>query len=548
MLARLGLLAVLLGAACPQASERPATAAEAAGVPSVAVLESRGASIGQIEVHVLNIFDPGDPREDHGVYRLVNRLHYRTRERTVRDQLLFAPGERLNARKLAETERLLRSAHYLNDAWVVPVRYDDVLNTVDLAVTVRDVWTLNPGISLGRSGGSNRSKFQIEEQNLFGMGTRVAVARSRDVDRASTLFSYFDSHLNSSWWQLRLDYEDNSDGRVKALGLARPFYALDTRNAGGFNAYDGTSRLSRYSGGDAVDVIDEHRVQHQAYYGWSKGLIDGVTERWFAGVRYDEASFAPHAGVPLIEPLPQDRTHAYPWIGWQRVQDHYETGENVDLIWRTEDLYLGRSLYAELGYSMPAFGGVGRSALGRFTAVEGWALGSSQKLFLSSAFDGRLDEGALRNASLNASGRYFARVADRQVFYASLTATATHRPDGYEQLLLGGDSGLRGYPLRYQGGTSSALLTLEHRLYTDWYPFRLVRVGGVAFFDAGRTWGRDFTGAAPLGLLKDVGLGIRIGNNRSALGNVLHIDLAYAIDALPGVKRFQLTIETKERF
>ena len=39
------------------------------------------------------------------------------------------------------------------------------------------------------------------------------------------------------------------------------------------------------------------------------------------------------------------------------------------------------------------------------------------------------------------------------------------------QLLIGGDNGLRGYPLRYEAGTSRALLTVEQRFYTDWYPF-----------------------------------------------------------------------------
>jgi hypothetical protein len=49
--------------------------------------------------------------------------------------------------------------------------------------------------------------------------------------------------------------------------------------------------------------------------------------------------------------------------------------------------------------------------------------------------------------------------------------------------------GLRGYPLRYESGTSRGLLTVEQRFYTDWYPFRLVRFGAAIFGDVGRTWG-----------------------------------------------------------
>src|SRR4029453_7544016 len=65
------------------------------------------------------------------------------------------------------------------------------------------------------------------------------------------------------------------------------------------------------------------------------------------------------------------------------------------------------------------------------------------------------------------------------------------------QLLLGGDNGLRGYPLRYQAGDALALFTLEQRFYTDWQPLKLVNVGAAVFFDAGRAWGQDPYAAAP---------------------------------------------------
>ncbi|MCH8059447.1 MAG: BamA/TamA family outer membrane protein, partial [Proteobacteria bacterium] len=113
---------------------------------------------------------------------------------------------------------------------------------------------------------------------------------------------------------------------------------------------------------------------------------------------------------------------------------------------------------------------------------------------------------------------------------------------------LGGDNGLRGYPLRYQGGDKSVLITLEQRLFTDWYPFRLFRFGGAAFFDAGRTWGQSPSGGENLGWLRDVGLGLRIGNSRSSIGRILHIDLAYPLDGNGDISTVQLLIEAKRSF
>ena len=95
------------------------------------------------------------------------------------------------------------------------------------------------------------------------------------------------------------------------------------------------------------------------------------------------------------------------------------------------------------------------------------------------------------------------------------------------------------------GGTSLALLTLEERYYTDWYPFRLFHVAGAAFFDMGRTWGTDVTGAHQPGLLKDVGIGLRLGSSRSAFGNVVHVDLAFPLDGGSDIDSVQFVVETK---
>ena len=107
------------------------------------------------------------------------------------------------------------------------------------------------------------------------------------------------------------------------------------------------------------------------------------------------------------------------------------------------------------------------------------------------------------------------------MFLASLEADATHRLDPENQLLLGGDSGLRGYPLRYQDGDHRVLFSLEQRVFTNWYPFRLFHVGGAIFFDAGRVWSNDPSKSAQIqGLLKDIGFGLRLGSSRSSLGSL----------------------------
>ena len=51
-----------------------------------------------------------------------------------------------------------------------------------------------------------------------------------------------------------------------------------------------------------------------------------------------------------------------------------------------------------------------------------------------------------------------------------------------------------------------------------------------------------------LGLLKDVGFGLRIGNSRSGLGNIIHIDVAFPLDGDSSISNVQFLVETKQQF
>jgi len=167
---------------------------------------------------------------------------------------------------------------------------------------------------------------------------------------------------------------------------------------------------------------------------------------------------------------------------------------------------------------------------------------------LTSAFSSRIEDGRARNLRADAGAKYYWRWRTDWLLYAALSGTVTDSLDPDMQLLLGGDNGLRGYPLRYESGTSRALFTVEQRFYTDWYPFRLVRVGGAIFADVGRTWGSGVVGNSDPGLLRDVGFGLRLGNTRSGLGNVLHIDFAFPLNNIAGIQRFQVLVQTMQSF
>jgi len=516
------------------------------GLPSDADLESAGARVGEIRFNSLQLFDLDHEDENTTLSRLANKLHIQTRESTIRDQLLFKSGDPYRATLLDESARILRDTRYLRDARVRPVAYHD--GVVDVEVTTQDVWTFDPGFNFGRKGGKNTGGIKFEELNLLGLGTQFGFGFTKGVDRDSKFIQYRDRQLGSSWWDLNTVYSDNSDGRLAEFSLEHPFYALDTRRAGGVSLVDDQRVDSRYDLGEIVDQFETHEKFATIYWGASAGLVGDWARRYSVGMTYEDHAFDPVTGQYPTQLLPADRRLVYPWVSAEWVQDAFHTVRNRDQIEKTEDYSLGWSARAQLGFASTAFGSDRDAFVIRGGLSKGTSLSERQSLLVDAALSGRLEGGVVHGATLGGAARYYFRQSPRRVFFVDLSGEAGKNLDADQQILLGGDSGLRGYPLRYQAGEGRWLITAEQRFFTNWFPFQLFNVGGAVFYDMGSTWGRDPLGTPSQGLLRDVGFGLRLGNSRSALGNVLHIDVAFPLDGDPSIKSVQFIVETKEKF
>lgn len=517
------------------------------GVPSDAALEEAGAVVGTIDIDIRNIFDESDSRERNGLFRLANHLHIRTKHSTIQAQLLFAAGDKYRARKLAETERALRLLPYVYDARIVPVRYAD--GKVDLKVITKDVWTLSPGISFARAGGANDSRFNLQDTNFLGWGKTLQVSHGSTVDRTSDTVAWKDPNVFGSRWTAAMVYEDSSDGSQRSLQAAHPFYSLDAPWSTKITAIKFDRTISRYNLGDIVDQFNDNETSYELSGGLSSGLIDGWVKRLTFGMRYDRNEFLPTPVTSLpARQLPPARTLSYPFVGFDILQDKYKKIGDENQIGRTEDLYFGTEVSGEVGLSNGAFGADRNAVMVMLKAVRGIELGGAQQLFLTSDFASRIEDGRARNLIADAGAKYYWRWRTDWLLYAGLSGTVTDSLDPDMQLLLGGDNGLRGYPLRYESGTSRALFTVEQRFFTDWFPFRLARVGGAIFADVGRTWGSGVVGNSDPGLLRDVGFGLRLGNSRTGLGNVLHVDFAFPLNNIAGIQKFQFIVQTMQSF
>ncbi|HEX6995885.1 MAG TPA: BamA/TamA family outer membrane protein [Gammaproteobacteria bacterium] len=538
-----------LGAPPAPAQIAPAAAPEESGEALLLEeLARRGARIGRIDIEVQNVFDTSNPDEAKRLYRWANRMHVTTRENVIENVLLFRPGDRFEPRLLAESARLLRSRDFLVEATVEPSAYHEETNTVDVRVVVRDGWSLSPELELGRNGGENELGIGIEESNLLGTGKGLTVSYSTDVDRDEVYLGYTDPNVRGSRARLDVVFANTSDGDRMSIAAGRPFFALDTRWSVAGLVLDDERVDTIYDLGEEIDEFRHERRAFSVEGGWSRGLRGDRALRWLAGISYEEHEFgvAPDVPDPLL--LPPDRKLVYPWIGFQVIQDDFRVMTELNDIGRTEDVPLGLNVKVKLGFAAESFGADRRATVLEVAASKGWEPGRGKLFLFDSALAARRESGETRNGVLALSARYYHRNLEHHLFLASLQATASRRLDPERQVLLGGDNGLRGYPLRYQSGEHSAVLTLEQRFFTDWYPLRLFRLGYAVFFDVGRVWGRDARATEPAGTLANVGAGLRLTSPRSSSRQVVHIDLATPLSHRDDVDGWQLTVETKRSF
>ena len=508
-------------------------------------MEARGLRIGAILIETYDVFDLNDPAENKLLYRLANRLHVQTRPQVIERQLLFRSGELLSVRLIEETERLLRGNRYLYDVSIEPGA--EVDGVVDLIVRVRDTWSTQPSISFGRGGGRNSTSFSLNEYNLAGTGVRLGLSHRKDPQRSSDEFSLTREPSGGGQLHSRLLLADNSDGHHRELVVELPFIAADSRRSWAVRALHDEKRIEKFDRESLLSAYHQQEESLDAGAGWSDGLIDGWVRRISLGMQLQARRDDPIPGETAPAGLLAPRRIATPWLRLALFEERVAERSNHDTIARPEYFRLGVRGDVELRYPVASDGPVSETLAWRFNLAYTTTPSERSTLAYSLRADGGRGDDPTDVPNWGLSTRAYHRHAGGSLSFASLLLAASRR-DSTGTLELGGDNGLRGYPLSYQHGDRRAIFTLERRYFSDWFPFHLFRVGGAIFFDAGRAWGTAVTNKINRGVIRDVGVGLRIVSARSAFGNVTHIDLAVPLDRDPAIAGVQFLVSTQNSF
>ncbi len=523
------LAAVLLAAGTPLRAE---------GVPA-----SSG-TVGSITFQRKNVFDPSVAGEDWWVFSAANRIHILTRERVIRDELLLLPGRPWDTLAAQETERNLRSRNFIRRA---EVRAKPGLGgLLDLEVLTQDAWTLKPQMSVGTEGGDRYLIYGVEENNILGLGKTVSLYGAEVGSERRSEARYADPRVWGTWFQLTGLYSKTRRGDEIGVLLERPFFSLDTDNSTRL-AWTRTIQEDKlYDDGAEFSKFIRNTHVTQLEWGFKAFQTGSQTQRGRIGYELEKSWFDPSPET-LPGSLPKDRTLSGPVAGWSIVRPDYIQETHIDRIKRVEDFNLGNEFSARGGPALESWGS--DKDRWKVSAMDQQGLRLWEEAFLlgQAGIQGRLSGGRAENSLFYANLNFFDKLHRpfSQTLVGHLEYNATGRLDGENQILLGGNTGLRGYKNNSFAGTRSLLLNLEDRFFHDREWFHLLYLGGVAFVDTGCA----SPGSPARGQWKtDVGFGVRVSPSRSAGGGVLRIDLAYALNPGPGGSRWVLSLRGGQAF
>ncbi len=497
-----------------------------------------GKIIERLEVVRLPIVEPSDPWPN-----LVNYFHVVTQEHIVRQELLFAAGQKYDEEKIRESARNLRAMPLLfSTVRIVAARGKSPGSTVVLVIT-KDLWSIRLN-SNGNFGGGQFNWFYVtpSEQNLLGYNQQLSLHyyMDRDVEAIGQIYQVprlLGTRLAlSQMAAVRINHHSGDmEGGWASVSLQRPLFSIDTKWAywAGISFDSGIDRF--YQGTDyrrvVVDYGDTSYSLPQIYKHTNFNLSAGVARSFghkyktnlSAGYNLRSRKYELTQSYDL---LPPDVKKAYEQAAVP-VQDQagslsagvyfYEARyirlHNIQTLGLTEDFRLGPSVSLEASWANPAFGFAQHSLrldlnLGYRIDILGDLLSVSMSAgarympshgmeAVSTSWIDQVYQVELENVSqsLWGIGRLLVRL---KYAYSQYSRTRT-------LYTLGGDSTLRGFATGFTSGQRLLNINLEFR--TRPWVIHTMHLGLVAFYDGGDAYG--FSAGEDFHYHQAVGIGIR---------------------------------------
>lgn len=476
--------------------------------------------IDTVIVRVNTIYSEEEAQENFA-QTFMNKLHIRTRDHVVWDEILFFQGEPYDSAHVAETERNLRNTRLFRLVTIDTLRLDD---RFAVRVETWDAWTTEPTIDIAvASDGTTTIDAGLTEHNLLGGGNTVGVVYKKEVDRTGLEITGNFPRVFRSPLDVSGSVHFFDDGNWGDWQVGKPFRAhQDPRSL----QYDGEGADRRILQFVATDVnLTEIPFQRRAFINRLEGGVAtiGTSKKYLRFGATGEIRREEYLQTPDTLGLVPDTVTGtiggyvdYSIANFEVVR--YLNG------FTEEDLDLSIGILLSAKVAPEAFGWESSGVGPKIDFRGGTHVGDGY-------FKGRIEANALFNGAGLDSGRVVLTATLAQRF-SKKHVTVLHLTGGaQENIAPGGEFDLgfetppRAFPPHAFVGTRSARGTIEHTWYLldDLFGWELFGLGFAGFLDYGGAW-YDFQDARAGG---NVGAGIRLGMTAGQGAGTVRIDFAY---------------------
>jgi len=497
------------------------------------------------------IFDESDD-DIIFLHRWANAIHIDTKVITLENEANFFINKCTKTfADMAELERHLRSRKFLRDA---EVSADE--NVENITITTWDNWSLMPTVSFGRKGGVNTYSFGIKERNLLGLGIDTEIESYRNAQRSGYKVDATIPLFQKQNASVKLGFADNDDGQRRSLFLNKIFAGFHTKTAYHLGFNDEFRNDTLFQNGQDQSIFGHDIDFKEASYAWLNFNDDSRLLRYRLGITQDKDTFSQvstedssdSSNPPLTNVQPEDRDLLYPWLAFEYIEKDFRKLTNIHLITQIEDFNHGWYLSSRLGIGN---GNKENSAwtIWKMRVKKGFNLHNNALLLFDLALANDTYQQRDSRLLVKVSGEYFYQLNKSWGFYLSNANVVSKNQYLDKPVTMGGNTGLRGFPLQYQHGKNSVKVTSEIRYYPQINLFKLFDLAGVAFVDAGRTYGKSTIRNIEEGWLGSAGVGLRLHSPHSGGNNpIIHIDFAFPQSNNPDINSFEIRVQAKKSF
>jgi hypothetical protein len=509
-------------------------------------------------------------------YRLANKLHVRTREEFILDELLFGVGDCVDPFLMAETERLLRAYRFIGDADVFALPQPDGDQHVN--VYTRDEWTTKVDLGFRIDDGFRIEGLEVTEENFFGRGVLLKGFLKKDKEVQDLGIELETPRIAGTRWDARLSLGTTRTGNffeeavtypflgeVGRLGARQSFLWRETVFPYSTNGHPEYSNLllpfldQRWDValgtrlGDPGDLvllgagISRESIE---FRGLPTSLEYVVDKQFSDPVPVDSAGFAEIRG----QTMSRRANRVSVFLGKRNIS--FVQLRGLDAIRGIQDVAVGAEAFIGLGRAWKALkegGGISADDLHAQASVffggvwDGWVMNAQAATEARHVRTKGVDEWDWKDIFAEADFLLYWQPAGDHTHTLLFRASAA---GGWTvetpfQLTLGGRTSVRGYREEAYPGAQRVIFTVEDRLYLPSPAPSLFDLGVAFFVDAGHMKALDVPFGVDSGWVGAVGAGLRLGLP-PATKNVVRIDLAFPLGSRAQLKDLILRVNLRE--